>query len=48
MYSFNELAQCLESFKEWIEKGVIRVPSMHCVGMEFLGRQLVAPGFLST
>ena len=47
MYSFNELAQCLDSFKEWIEKGVIKAPSIHCVDMELLCRQLVAHGFLS-
>ena len=46
-YQFNELAHCLDSFKEWIEKGVIKAPSIHCVDMELLCRQLVAHGFLS-
>lgn len=32
--SFNELAQCSDSFQEWIEKGEIKVPSIHCVYME--------------
>ena len=43
--SFDELSQCLDSFKEWIEKGVIKVPGIHCVCVELLHRQLVAHGF---
>ena len=42
------LAKRLDSFKECIEKGVIRVPGIHCVGVELLHRQLVARGFLPT
>ena len=42
------LAKHLDSFKECIEKGVIRVPGIHCVGVELLHRQLVARGFLPT
>ena len=43
--SFDELSRCLDSFKEWIEKGVIKVPGIQCVCVELLHRQLVAHGF---
>ena len=38
----------LNSFKEWLEKGVTKVASIYYVDMELLCRQLVAHGFLST
>ena len=44
----NELDKCMDLFKGWIEKGVIKVPGKHCVGVELLHRQLVAHGFLPT
>lgn len=47
MYSFNELAQCLDSFKGGLRKGIRGSQHALC-GHEFLGRQLVAHGFLST